>query len=155
MDNVSWYDAVEFCRRLSDKTGKTVRLPTEAEWEYACRAGSKTRFPFGDSESALGDYAWCGSNSGGKTNPVGQKKPNAWGLYDMHGNVWDWCADWYGDYPKGAATDPQGPAAGRDRFLRGGSWNNVAGSCRAASRRKFGPGSRFYIDIGFRCAMTP
>jgi len=155
VDSITWHEAVEFCRKLSEKTGKTFRLPTEAEWEYACRTGTKTRFPFGDSESALGDYAWYGSNSGDKTHPVGRKKPNAWGLYDMHGNVWEWCADWYGDYPKGAATDPQGPASGRDRFLRGGSWNNVAGSCRAASRRKFGPGSRFYIDIGLRCAMTP
>jgi len=155
VDSVTWDEAVEFCRRLSEKTGKTVRLPTEAEWEYACRAGTKTRFSFGDSDSVLGDYAWYKSNSGGKTNPVGQKKPNPWGLYDMHGNVWEWCADWYGDYPKGAVTDPQGPAAGTSRVLRGGSLLYDPKYFRSASRIRLTPPDTRAHDCGFRCAMTP
>src|ERR1019366_6733194 len=101
VETVSWDDAMEFCKKLSQKTGKTVRLPTEAQWEYACRAGTKTRFSFGDKDEDLGDYAWYEKNSDGKSHPVGQKKPNGLGLYDMHGNVWQWCADWYAeDYTK-------------------------------------------------------
>jgi len=154
VEMVSWEEAVEFCRKLSEKTGKTLRLPTEAEWEYACRAGTKTRFSFGDSASALGDYAWYGSNSGNKTHPVGQKKPNAWGLYDMHGNVWEWCADWYGSYPSGSLTDPQGPGSGSLRVVRGGSWRlNVTDDFRCAYRDDLGPPFRLGIH-GFRCAGT-
>jgi formylglycine-generating enzyme required for sulfatase activity len=92
---VSREEATEFCKKLSEKTGKTVTLPTEAQWEYACRAGSTTRFGFGNDDAGLGNYAWYAKNSGGKTHPVGQKKPNKWGLYDMHGNVWQWCSDWH------------------------------------------------------------
>ena len=126
VDKVSWEDAVEFCKKLSDlpeekKAGRVYRLPTEAEWEYACRAGSKTAFNFGESAKSLGDYAWVGDNSGTQTHPVGEKKPNAWGLYDMQGNVGEWCSDWYGEYPKGAFIDPTGPNAA-DRTLRGGSY---------------------------------
>jgi formylglycine-generating enzyme required for sulfatase activity len=153
VDSVTWEGAVEFCRKLSEKTGKAVRLPTEAEWEYACRAGSKMRFSFGDSDSVLRDYAWYGSNSGRKTYPVGQKKPNAWGLYDMYGNVWEWCADWYGDYPKGAVTDPQGTASGSQRVLRGGSWGDGPDGCRAAGRRGNIPGIRSYF-CGFRVVVS-
>ncbi len=155
VESVSWDDAVLFCRKLSEKTGKAFRLPTEAEWEYACRAGSKTRFSFGDSDSVLGDYAWYGSNSGGKTNPVGQKKPNAWGLYDMHGNVYEWCADWYGSYSSGASTDPQGAGSGGDRVVRGGSWDyDATANFRCAFRGYYGPPYR-YGNYGFRCASTP
>jgi formylglycine-generating enzyme required for sulfatase activity len=134
VEMVSWDDVAVFCKKLSDKARQAVRLPTEAEWEYACRAGTATAFSFGDADSALGDYAWYEGNRRGTTHPVGQKKPNAWGLNDMHGNVWEWCADWYGDYAKGAAADPQGPASGSQRVLRGGSWNLNPDLCRAAYR---------------------
>jgi formylglycine-generating enzyme required for sulfatase activity len=154
VENVSWSEAVEFCRKLSEKTGKTFRLPTEAEWEYACRAGTKTRFSFGDSDSVLGDYVWYKSNSGGKTHPVGQKKPNAWGLYDMHGNVWEWCADWLGPYSSKASVDPQGADPGGARVLRGGAWfSDDTGNFRCAFRHDRDPASRG-IHRGFRCART-
>ncbi len=113
VESVSWNDAQEFIRKLNqmEKTD-TYRLPTEAEWEWACRAKSTGRFSFGDSEAGLKDYAWFDKNSAAKTQPVGQLKPNAWGLYDMHGNVWEWCRDWYGRYPAGPVTDPKGPVKG-------------------------------------------
>jgi formylglycine-generating enzyme required for sulfatase activity len=153
VEMVSWEDAMDFCRTLSERTGKDVRLPTEAEWEYACRAGTGTRFSFGDSESALAEYAWCETNSNDRTHPVGRKNPNAWGLYDMHGNVLEWCADWYGKYPNGASTDPRGPASGRFRVLHGGSWYHPADKCRAANR--FGGGSDYRVPIfGFRVVVS-
>jgi len=153
VETVSWDDATEFCKKLSEKTRQAVRLPTEAEWEYACRAGSKTRFCFGDADEGLGDYAWYRANSGRTTHPVGQKKPNAWGLYDMHGNVWEWCADWYGDYPNGAVTDPQGPASGTYRVLRGGAWRGNSDFCRSANRGSGTPGGRSRI-FGFRVVVS-
>jgi len=158
VDLVSWDDATEFCKKLSDKTRQVVRLPTEAEWEYACRAGTQTAFSFGDSHAALGDYAWWVGNSDKTTHPVGQKKPNAWGLYDMHGNVFEWCADWHGEYPKGPVTDPFGPATGRLRVMRGGSWYHrlgvvPSGYFRCAFRNGYGPSYRDN-GLGFRCAMT-
>ena len=142
VENVSWDDAVEFCRRLSElpaekAAGNVYRLPTEAEWEYACRAGTTTKYSFGDDESEFGDYAWYCDNSDEQTHPVGSKKPNAWGLYDMHGNVLEWCQDWYGDYPSGSVTDPTGPAVGSHRVIRGGSWDRTAGYCRSAHRYWF------------------
>jgi len=155
VDSVSWNDATEFCKKLSEKSRQAVRLPTEAEWEYACRAGSKTKFCFGDADEGLGDYAWYLDNSGDMMHPVGQKKPNAWCLYDMHGNAWEWCADGYGDYPDGAVTDPQGAASGSRRVLRGGSWYCVTDNCRAAYRRGGGPdyrgnrsGFRVVVPVG-------
>jgi formylglycine-generating enzyme required for sulfatase activity len=155
VEMVSWNDATEFCKKLSEKTRQAVRLPTEAEWEYACRAGTKTRFSFGDSDSALGDYAWCSSNSGDKTQPVGQKKPNAWGLYDMHGNVREWCADRYGGYPKGTVSDPFGTASGDRRMLRGGSWySGATDHFRCAYRLNFFAPSLRNFSFGFRCAKT-
>jgi len=153
VEMVSWNDATEFCKKLSEKTRQAVRLPTEAEWEYACRAGSKTRFSFGDAEEGLGDYAWYFANSGGTTHPVGQKKPNAWGLFDMHGNVLEWCADWFGDYSAGAATDPQGPASGTSRVLRCGAWHLVPVLCRAACRGSGTPGNRS-AHCGFRVVVS-
>jgi len=153
VENVSWNDAAEFCKKLSERTRQTVRLPTEAEWEYACRAGTQTAFSFGDDPSALGDYAWHLGNSDGRSHPVGQKKPNAWGLYDMHGNVWEWCADWYGEYPKDAATDPSGPASGAARVLRGGSWLFGDPACFRCAYRYAAPAYRGG-SVGFRCAAA-
>jgi formylglycine-generating enzyme required for sulfatase activity len=153
VETVVWNDAAEFCKKLSAKTRQAVRLPTEAEWEYACRAGTTTAYSFGDDDSALEDYVWHKQNSGDTTHPVGQKKPNAWGLYDMHGNVWQWCADWYGDYPKAAVTDPTGPASGQERVLRGGSWNYDPHECRSATRGGNAPDGRF-IDFGFRVVVS-
>jgi len=158
---VSWADAVEFCKKLSvlpeeKKAGRVYRLPTEAEWEYACRAGSKTAYSFGESSKSLGDYAWFDGNSNGQTHPVGEKKANAWGLYDMHGNVWEFCSDWYGDYPKGAANDPTGAREGSDRVIRGGGWTGLEKFCRSADRRWFEqkPSRRDTIN-GFRVALSP
>ncbi len=154
VETVSWADAVEFCRKLSampaEKTaGHVYRLPTEAEWEYACRSGTTTAYSFGDDAPRLGDYGWFEGNSDSKTHPVGEKKPNAWGLYDMHGNVLEWCQDWYGDYPSGSATDPTGATSGSLRVDRGGGWSPDAGSCRSAYRSWDTPVIRGN-DLGFR-----
>jgi formylglycine-generating enzyme required for sulfatase activity/predicted Ser/Thr protein kinase len=150
---VSWNDAESYCQWVSEVEGKSYRLPTESEWEYGCRAGSRTAYCFGDGEARLGEYAWYDSNSGNKTHAVGQKKPNAWGLYDMHGNVWEWCSDWYGEYPSGAVTDPTGASTGSSRVLRGGGWYYAAAGCRSAYRRGSGPSDRDN-DLGFRLALS-
>jgi formylglycine-generating enzyme required for sulfatase activity len=154
VEKVSWNDAREFIEKLNqmEKT-ETYRLPTETEWEYACRAGSTSEWCFGDNEAELREYAWYGANSGHKIHPVGQKKPNAWGLYDMHGNVWEWCQDWYGEYPAGPVTDPTGPATGEYRVLRGGSWGFIAGFTRSAIRVNLNPGDRSN-SFGFRVARA-
>jgi formylglycine-generating enzyme required for sulfatase activity len=150
VENVSWEDVQEFVRRLNAKEGgPKYRLPTEAEWEYAARAGTSTAYSFGDSERQLGEYAWYYDNSGIKTHPVGQKKPNAWGLYDMHGNVEEWVQDWYGPYKAGAAVDPAGPSSGSSRVSRGGG-RTIARYCRSAIRRSYPPGSRDGGVLGFR-----
>ena len=126
---VSWNDAVAYCKKLSEKEGKTYRLPTEAEWEYACRAGTKTAWSFGNDEKVLGDYAWYEENADDigeeYAHQVGLKKPNAFGLYDTHGNVFEWCHDYYEEdyYQQSPTNDPQGPESGSFRVLRGGSWN--------------------------------
>ena len=155
---VSWHDAVEFSRKLSEKEGLEYRLPTDAEWEYACRAGTTTAYSFGDDDSELGEYAWYMENSevaGQKyAHTVGQKKPNPWGLYDMHGNVWEWCSDWHGDYSSGSVTDPAGPSSGATRVECGGSWHRGAGNCRSASHGRGLPSFR-YDNLGFRVALSP
>ena len=133
-------------------------LPTEAEWEYACRAGSRTEWCFEDDESVLGQYAWYRSDSAEwtGTHPVGLKKPNTWALYDMHGNVWEWCQDWYDAeyYTRVDAEDPPGPATGTDRVHRGGCWFLPASLCRSAFRIRSEPGFRLN-DMGFRVAAVP
>ena len=153
-----WDDAVTFCKTLSRRTGKNVTLPTEAQWEYACRAGTKTRFSFGDDEEKLGDYAWYDKNSDNKIHPVGQKKPNDWGLYDMHGNVWEWCSDWYvQNYPEnGNDKDPKGPASSDSglRVARGAPAASVTAPERSSmARHPFQPNN--YNCIGFRVVVLP
>ncbi len=153
VETVSWTDAQEFLRRLGKQDGKLYRLPTEVEWEYAARAGSTGMYCFGNDPNLLSQYAWYKENSGGTTHPVGQLKPNAWGLYDMHGNVWEWAQDWYDEsyYHKSPTDDPQGPETGESRVLRGGSWDNGARYLRVSCRRWDDPGDRD-DDLGFRCA---
>ena len=132
VDNVSWDDAGEFCKRLSVKEGRRYRLPTEAEWEYGCRAGTKTAYARGDDVVALGASGWSKENSDGATHSVGRKRANGWGLFDMHGNVWEWCEDWHGGAFDEFAVDPRGPKQGDYRVIRGGSWNSPAAECRSA-----------------------
>ena len=139
---------------FNDLSGFEFRLPTEAEWEYACRAGTTTAVyvNYGDRNRELGDIAWWDWNSGNATRNVGKKLPNAWGLYDMIGNVWEWCWDRYGFYPTGSVTDPTGPSSGSVRVRRGGSWDCVAGNVRSAARG-YDPGRRFN-SLGFRPALS-
>jgi formylglycine-generating enzyme required for sulfatase activity len=158
VEQVSWEDALKFCEKLSSlpeekAAGRVYRLPMEAEWEYACRAGSSTAYFFGDDEESLSDYAWYYRNSGERSHPVALKKPNAWGLYDMCGNVDEWCSDWYGEYPEGAVSDPAGPKGGFDRVGRGGGWDNGAVYFRSAYRSQHPP-SRRSISLGFRVALS-
>jgi formylglycine-generating enzyme required for sulfatase activity len=152
VENVSWNDCQEFIRKLNQKTGKNFRLPTEAEWEYAARGGKKSRGYKYSGGNTLGSVAWYGDNSGNKTHTVKTKSPNELGLYDMSGNVWEWCQDWYGNYNSGSQTNPQGPSSGSSRALRGGGWDNIAWSCRVSSRYINYPGIRFYY-YGFRLAL--
>ncbi len=151
VDSVTWDEAFEFCRRLSYATSRIYRLPTEAEWEFACRAGMQTQFNYGDEEEFIVQYAWCLTNSGNHTHPVGEKKPNGWGLYDMHGNVWEWCHDWYGAnyYQHSPSVNPFGPAKGTSRVLRGGSWYSLPNYCRNAGRSNHQPDLRDPL-VGFR-----
>lgn len=186
VEGVSWFDAVEFCNLLSDRQGLTPyysltgverrgdggvesaqasicggdgwRLPTEAEWEYACRAGRTTRYSSGDDEASLEEYAWHGGNSNSIVHPVGEKKPNAWGLYDMHGNVWEWCTDWYGAdyYRQSPFKDPIGPSSGDWRVSRGGSWliQDYGNVLRCAFRFNCRPPHYRANSYGFRVAKT-
>ncbi len=152
VENVSWNDCQEFIRKLDASEGvNKYRLPAEAEWEYACRAGTTTEYCFGDDEDQLDQYTWFGEDwRSGSTHPVGQKKPNTWGLYDMHGNVYEWCQDWYGDYPTSPVTDPAGPSSGSARVIRGGSWNAAAGRCTASIRGSYDARGARYGSVGFR-----
>ena len=154
---VSWNDAQRFIARLNEREGgNRYRLPTEAEWEYAARAGTTTAYSFGDNAAELGRYAWYGEDfATGGTHPVGRKAPNPWGLYDIHGNAWEWVRDWYDPayYANSPATDPQGPEQGGERVVRGGSWHTTATSWRTAFRRGYVPDYRG-ISIGFRLLRT-
>ena len=171
VEQVSWFEAVIFCNKLSEREGRKpyyridgqkvsvlggngFRLPTEAEWEYSCRAGTKTTFPFGSNDTDIGKYAWFDKNSAGKTHPVGKKKPNGFGLYDMMGNVFEWCGDWFAVdyYEKSPGTDPTGPARETElRVIRGGGWTIDAVLLRSAYRNRSRPIDRYDI-IGFRVA---
>jgi len=151
VEMVSWKDCQSFLSRLKDRApGMDVRLPTEAEWEYACRAGSRTEFYYGNDVLRLNDYAWFSCD---RTHTVGEKKSNAWGLHDMHGNVWEWCSDWVGTYDSTAETDPVGPASGEARVRRGGAFCNEPGDCRSASSIGLGPDDRSY-DVGLRVVVV-
>lgn len=168
---VSWFDAVAFCNRLSEQEklppyydlpnaevtivgGEGYRLPTEAEWEFACRAGTTTDFYFGDKQNEFERFGRAKPFAGG-THPVGEKLPNPFGLYDMHGNVWEWCQDWLdpGFYARSPRTDPAGPPSGSQRACRGGSWENLPFRHRSTSRFPLGPSDRG-SDFGFRLART-
>ena len=149
VENVSWDDCQSFLAELQVKTGRKFMLPTEAQWEYACRAGTT-----GDYAGNLDAMAWYSENSGNTTHPVGQTRANAWGLYDMHGNVLEWCADRYSDYPSDAVSDPAGPSSGSFRVYRGGSWYDPADFCRSACRNWRIPGGRNYC-LGLRLALAP
>ncbi|MBL7140099.1 MAG: formylglycine-generating enzyme family protein [Planctomycetes bacterium] len=173
VERVSWPAAVRFCNMRSRQEGlrpcydpQTLacdfaadgyRLPTEAEWEYACRAGTATAYAFGDDPSGLGRAAWFKENAGKTTHPAGVKGPNAWGLFDMHGNVAEWCHDVYDEraYARHASSDPRGPASGDERVLRGGSWRSGADACRSSARASEAPGFADvcfgYEAYGFRC----
>lgn len=176
VEQVRWSDAVKFCNKRSeteglkpcydlqkwtcDFTANGYRLPTEAEWEYACRAGSTTDYYFGAQATALKDHAWFDKNSGLRTKPVGQKKPNAWGLHDMVGNTWQWCNDFYkvDYYKESPKQDPRGPASGQTKVVRGGAFKSPADNCRSGYRYNESPGYAdvcFGYDIyGFRCVKN-
>ena len=160
MENVSWNDVQEFIGRLNARSGgRRYRLPTEAEWEYAARAGTTTDTYAGDmtkprgNDPVLNRIAWYDENSGARTHPVGRKAPNAFGLHDMLGNVWEWVGDRYGYYPGGTVTDPVGPRTGSNRVNRGRSWGSIARDCRSAIRRGHSPGYR-HNSLGFRLLRT-
>jgi formylglycine-generating enzyme required for sulfatase activity len=160
VERVSWLDATEFSRRMGGrieekKLGALYRLPTEAEWEFACRAGAVTRYGFGDSLENLSRYGWWKQNSGKSTQGVGQLRPNAFGLFDMHGNAWEWCQDWFGSYESAVMDAPTGPPSGSRRVLRGGSWHNFAGYCRSANRDQGTPSYRGHQRaLGFRVVLV-
>ena len=163
VETVSWFNATNYCGKLTQReravgrisTNSVYRLPTEAEWEYACRAWTSTRFSYGDDPdyTELTDYAWYADNSGNTTHPVGQKLPNPWGLFDMHGNVAEWCQDWYAPYLGGIAIDPQGPATGSNRIGRGGPWFRTASNCRSAWRDAASPDTKG--AAGLRIVLAP
>jgi formylglycine-generating enzyme required for sulfatase activity len=157
VETVSWDDAVAYCKKLTERervaaritAQQAYRLPTEAEWEYAARAGT-TGARYGE----LDAIAWHAGNSGSQTHSVKQKAANAWGLHDMLGNVWEWCSDWYGDYPSGSVTDQMGPSSGSARVNRGGSWNDVAWYASSANRSRDFPGYRYNFLLGFSPVLS-
>lgn len=159
INSLSWNQATEFCQRLSDlpdekAAGRVYRLPTEAEWEYACRAGTDTAYSFGDDARLVTQHAWYNRNSRQDTHPPSQKIANPWGFSDMHGNAWEWCQNWFYEYPNGTTTDPMGPPKGKTRVLRGGGWFHREPDCRSASRFTEDPNSPTKFTGGLRVAYT-
>lgn len=154
VENVSWNDAQEFCNELRRMTGRRFRLPTEAEWEYAARGGKKSTNAKYSGSSSVANVAWYDGNSGSQTHPVGRLRANELGIYDMSGNVWEWCYDWYGNYSSGSQTDPMGPGSGSDRVNRGGGWLIYAGHCRVSDRGSRTPSFRDDY-LGFRVVLVP
>ena len=154
VENISWNDIQEYLKRLNIQTGKKYRLPTEAEWEYAARGGYKSNTYTYSGSNNLEEVAWSYANTGDKTNKVGTKKPNEIGIYDMSGNVWEWCNDWYDEnyYKNSPNNNPKGPTRGSERVLRGGSCNNGALLCRLSYRYKGSPAER-HSNVGFRLAL--
>jgi formylglycine-generating enzyme required for sulfatase activity len=161
VEKLSYFDAVAYCSAVTKReevegrlpSGYSYRLPTEAEWEYACRAGTTNLFSFGDAATEADQYAWTLENSDGTTHPVGQKRPNPWGLYDMHGNVWEWCSDWFVPYPAMDLKDPAGPAGGKFKVFRGGGWNHALEFARSRNRFMMSPSNGIYF-VGFRLALS-
>lgn len=152
VESVSWNDCQAFIRKLNALTGQNFRLPTEAEWEFACRGGNNSRGYKYSGSNYIDNVAWYDGNSGDKTHPVATKSPNELGIYDMSGNVWEWCADWYGDYSSGRQTNPKGPYGGSNRVIRGGGWDIIARYCRSSLRYYYYPTYR-YIGLGLRLAL--
>lgn len=152
VEQVSWDDCQEFIRKLNSLTGQNFRLPTEAEWEFACRGGNNSRGYKYSGSNYIDNVAWYDGNSGDKTHPVATKSPNELGIYDMSGNVWEWCADWYGDYSSGRQTNPKGPYGGSSRVNRGGSWFSYARNCRSSNRFNYNP-TRRLNNLGLRLAL--
>ncbi|MBO5748376.1 MAG: formylglycine-generating enzyme family protein [Muribaculaceae bacterium] len=153
VESVSWNDCQEFIKKLNSLTGLNFRLPTEAEWEYAARGGNKSKGYKYSGSNDIGSVAWYGSNSSSKTHTVATKSPNELGLYDMSGNVYEWCSDWYGSYSSGSQTNPKGPSEGSYRVGRGGSWNLGEGNCRVSNRDDFNPRGIGYYYLGLRLAL--
>ncbi len=153
VENVNWHDCQKFLEKLRQMTGRTIALPTEAQWEYACRAGTTTRYSFGDSEASLAEYGWFGGNSSGTTHPVGEKKPNPWGLYDMHGNVCEWCAGGHSDaHSNGDVIDAPGASSDGSCAVCGGAWYIPAISLRSSYHHSSTPDFRVNL-VGFRCVL--
>jgi formylglycine-generating enzyme required for sulfatase activity len=162
VEKVNFFDASNYCWAITQReraSGRLpadyeYRLPSEAEWEYACRAGSTNLFSFGDDAGIAGDFAWTSENCDATTHPVGLKRPNAWGLHDIHGNVWEWCFDWFEPYPASPLTDPIGPATSKYKVFKGGGWNQEAQYARSSSRFMMSPSNGIHF-VGFRVVLGP
>lgn len=162
VEKLTFHDAEAYCAALTAREraagrlppGYVYRLPTEAEWEYACRAGTTNLFSFGDDAALADAFAWTSENSGAASHPVGTKRPNPWGVHDLHGNVWEWCQDWFAPYPATAAVDPAGPTRGTFKVFRGGGWNQDVPYARSANRFMMSPTNGIHF-VGFRVALSP
>lgn len=162
VEKITFFDASNYCATVTQRerqagrlpAGYEYRLPSEAEWEYACRAGRTNLFSFGDDTSIADQFAWTAENCDATTHPIGLKHPNPWGLHDMHGNVWEWCFDWFEPYPAGPLTDPTGPATSKYKVFKGGGWNQDVEYARASSRFMMSPSNGIHF-VGFRLALGP